>query len=143
MPFKETAVKVAEMNASKSTEGARGKFIGSSVANFVKVTVQTLLLPEPVLEFLQNSASTLQSLHDQDQQVINEAIDQNDEGPAEFGANERNRLMDPAQFWSKLSKLLDEAGSEWQGMADQIWAFGPKRVGPNLLVDRTGGSSRR
>ncbi|VDI73619.1 ribosome assembly protein 1 [Mytilus galloprovincialis] len=39
-------------------------------------------------------------------------------------------------FKSKLSKIFDESGKFWRGAVDQIWAFGPRRVGPNLLLNR-------
>ncbi|CAG2229699.1 RIA1 [Mytilus edulis] len=39
-------------------------------------------------------------------------------------------------FKSKLSKIFDESGKFWRGAIDQIWAFGPRRVGPNLLLNR-------
>ena len=136
VPFRETAVKAADMNPSKSTEGVRGKFIGTSVGSFVTVTVQTALLPEAVVDFLQHTASTLQTLQDQDRQA------QSDGSRDDVSTDRTAQLMKPADFWNKLSSLLDEAGPEWKGTADQIWAFGPKRIGPNLLIDKTGSSAR-
>lgn len=136
VPFRETAVKVAEMNPSKSTEGSRGKFVGTSVASFVKVTVQSALLPESVVEFLQHTASTIQTLQDQDRQV------QTDESRDDVTTDRNAQLLQPVDFWNKLSALLDAAGPEWKGTADHIWAFGPKRIGPNLLIDKTGSTSR-
>jgi len=136
VPFRETAVKTAEMNPSKSTEGSRGKFVGTSVASFVTVTIQSALLPESVVEFLQHTASTIQTLQDQDRQV------QTDEGRDDVTTDRNAQLMQPVDFWNKLSTLLDAAGPEWKGTADHIWAFGPKRIGPNLLIDKTGSTSR-
>jgi ribosome assembly protein 1 len=138
VPFRETAVKAAEMNPSKSAEGSRGKFVGTSVSGIVSVTVQSSLLPEPVVEFLQHNAATMQTLQAQDRQT------QSEDGPArdDVTTDRTAQLLKPVDFWNKLSSLLDEAGSEWKGIADHIWAFGPKRIGPNLLIDRTGSSSR-
>ncbi|GFR16842.1 elongation factor-like GTPase 1 [Trichonephila clavata] len=40
----------------------------------------------------------------------------------------------------KLKKSLDkhfiEAGNEWKDVVDQIWSFGPRRCGPNILLNR-------
>lgn len=53
------------------------------------------------------------------------------------------------EFWTELGKLLDAAGSDFatssgggntgQDLAGKIWAFGPNRVGPNILFRTDGG----
>jgi len=43
------------------------------------------------------------------------------------------------EFWPTLEGLLDEAGDEWKDLTSSIWAFGPNRIGPNILFHRTGG----
>lgn len=136
VPFRETAVKSAEMNPTKSPEGIRGKFVATSVASFVSVTIQSALLPESVIEFLQHSANTIQVLQDQDRPT------QGEETSDDVTTDRTAQIMKPGDFWNKLSALLDAAGPEWKGTADQIWAFGAKRIGPNLLLDKTGASSR-
>lgn len=139
VPFRETAVRTSEMNPTKSTEGIRGRFIGTSVAGFVTVTVQSALLPETVVQFLQQNANTIQLLQAQDRDLRNEDGEKNTDAVA---SDLTSQLLKPADFFSKLASLLDAAGQEWKGTADKIWAFGPKRVGPNLLIDRTGAAGR-
>ncbi|KAK3709916.1 hypothetical protein QZH41_020043, partial [Actinostola sp. cb2023] len=39
-------------------------------------------------------------------------------------------------LYCKLKELFDEAGAEWKDAVDNIWAFGPARTGPNLLLNR-------
>lgn len=36
----------------------------------------------------------------------------------------------------KLEKSFNDSGKFWRGAINQIWAFGPRRVGPNLLLNR-------
>ncbi|KAF8793749.1 Elongation factor-like GTPase 1 like protein [Argiope bruennichi] len=37
---------------------------------------------------------------------------------------------------NKLHEHFSEAGSEWNDAVDQIWSFGPRRCGPNILLNR-------
>ena len=46
------------------------------------------------------------------------------------------------EFKDHLEKLFLEAGKQWKGCVDDIWAFGPKRVGPNLLLNKVEGYNR-
>ncbi|GHJ88682.1 hypothetical protein NliqN6_5084 [Naganishia liquefaciens] len=133
VPFRETAVKQADMMASRSTLDARGRFAGSSVASLVSVTIRAALLPSKVVTFLQAHAGTIADL-------LVERDAREDEARIEGvpNASEGNvHVVGPKEFWAKLDALLKSSGGEWQDVADSIWAFGPKRVGPNLLVDRT------
>lgn len=45
-------------------------------------------------------------------------------------------------FYQELCSAFKEAGSEWDGSADDIWAFGPRRVGSNVLLNRIPGYKR-
>ncbi|GFU33526.1 elongation factor-like GTPase 1 [Nephila pilipes] len=35
-----------------------------------------------------------------------------------------------------LDKLFKEAGNDWKDAINQIWSFGPRRCGPNILLNR-------
>jgi translation elongation factor EF-G len=43
-----------------------------------------------------------------------------------------------AVFRRELAAALEEAGEEWKGAVDRVLSFGPKRVGPNLLLSGEG-----
>ena len=45
-------------------------------------------------------------------------------------------------FYQELCSAFKEAGSMWDGAADHIWAFGPRRVGSNVLLNRIPGYKR-
>ena len=45
-------------------------------------------------------------------------------------------------FYQELCSAFKEAGSIWDGAADRIWAFGPRRVGSNVLLNRIPGYKR-
>ena len=35
----------------------------------------------------------------------------------------------------KLKEEFEKAGDEWEGMEEKIWSFGPRRCGPNILLN--------
>ena len=41
-----------------------------------------------------------------------------------------------SSFHKQLSGVFKQAGSTWEGATDQIWAFGPRRIGSNVLLNR-------
>lgn len=45
-------------------------------------------------------------------------------------------------FYQDLCNAFKEAGSLWDGAADDIWAFGPRRIGSNVLLNRIPGYKR-
>ena len=45
-------------------------------------------------------------------------------------------------FYQDLSNAFKEAGSMWDGATDGIWAFGPRRIGSNVLLNRIPGYKR-
>lgn len=58
---------------------------------------------------------------------------------------ERKQLVDQVKlptrealkgFYEELCIAFKEAGTMWDGAADDIWAFGPRRIGSNVLLNR-------
>ena len=45
-------------------------------------------------------------------------------------------------LYQDLCNAFKEAGSMWDGAADDIWAFGPRRIGSNVLLNRIPGYRR-
>ena len=58
---------------------------------------------------------------------------------SEVKASTREALK---SFYQELCKAFKEAGSIWDGAADDIWAFGPRRIGSNILLNRIPGYKR-
>lgn len=64
---------------------------------------------------------------------------------------ERKQLVDQVKlptrealkgFYEELCSAFKEAGTMWDGAADDIWAFGPRRIGSNVLLNRIPGYKR-
>ncbi|GAA5924993.1 GTPase RIA1 [Sporobolomyces koalae] len=139
VPFRETAVHGVDMAPPKTQGQPRGTIPGSVQSGLVDFTLRAVPLPAQVTSFLSANMRTLKRLQ----------RDRRSGHAGEEDASESNEdkiaeaeVVKPEEFWPKLEELLKQAGREWTGLADQIWAFGPRRVGPNMLIDRTEGSPR-
>ncbi|GAA5955421.1 hypothetical protein JCM3765_006772 [Sporobolomyces pararoseus] len=153
--FRETAINGIDMGPVKNTTGQpRGTIQGSVQSGLVEFSIRAVPLPEQVTNFLQVNMKTLKRLH-RDRRNNNNKLDDEDsttttdETSSTSGGGgesiEGVELVKPEEFWEKFSKILDRfgGGKEFTSeLIDQIWAFGPRRVGPNLLVDKTLGSPR-
>ena len=127
--------------APPKTAGApRGTIHGSTPHSILTFTIRAVPLPDEITTFLQSNVAilrTFQKEHSNPSQDATEAEDDETEGLADSDV-QRRATVKPGQFWESLKKLCVEAGPEWAYASEHIWAFGPNRVGPNLLIDRTG-----
>jgi ribosome assembly protein 1 len=123
------------MAPPKTKDAPRGTIHGSLFNGLVTYTIRALPLPEPVIDFLSAHTATIANL------LSHSAGDGDDLDASD--AQGQARLLAPEQFWEELEGLFKEAGQEWAGAAERIWAFGSKRVGPNVLLDPEGKSKLR
>ncbi|KAK0538540.1 Cytoplasmic GTPase/eEF2-like protein (ribosomal biogenesis) [Tilletia horrida] len=163
VPFRETAIKAPEMPAPKTEGAPRGTVISSVAGGIVKYTVRGVPLPQDVTRFLLANATTIRRLmQDRERRHPGGAATGDatpaatatatagglDAGEDDIGhdqalGDDGPRATTKDKFWAELEQLLAKAGPEWAGVADQIWSFGPRRVGANILVDRAEVTSRR
>ncbi|KAG8903683.1 Cytoplasmic GTPase/eEF2-like protein (ribosomal biogenesis), partial [Tulasnella sp. 408] len=144
------AVKAPDMAPPKTPNAKRGTIVGSTAQNLVTFTVRAVPLPQAITEFLLANVSILKRLHRESQQKKGgEAAPRVEEGPQRDAVADdaditdeisRQATVKPEDFWRSLDALCKKAGGEWLDVADRIWAFGPHRVGPNILVDRMTGA---
>ncbi|KDQ09890.1 hypothetical protein BOTBODRAFT_116551 [Botryobasidium botryosum FD-172 SS1] len=140
VPFRETAVKAPDMAPPKTAGAPRGTIHGASAHSAVKFTIRAVPLPESVTEFLQANVSIVKRMYNHENRLHGPKSSRNEEeegGDITGGDVAHKPTVRLEDFWPALEKLLVEAGGEWAGVVDRIWAFGPNRVGPNILVDRT------
>jgi ribosome assembly protein 1 len=124
------------MAPTKTADAPRGTIVASVQSGLLTFTVRAVPMPEEVTSFLTSNMSTLKRLQ-RDRRNVAKEDDGTDELRGDVQVDEA-RLVKPEEFWSELAAILSKCGKDWDGLEDQIWAFGPRRVGPNLLVDRTG-----
>ncbi|KWU44650.1 P-loop containing nucleoside triphosphate hydrolase protein [Rhodotorula sp. JG-1b] len=137
VPFRETAVSAPDMAPPKTPNQPRGTVLGSVQSGLVTFTIRAAPMPSSITSFLKANANTIKRI-----QRDRRSGKADDESEAVTEVSEGAEVVTPEEFWPKFEQVLKEAGRDWAGLAEQIWAFGPRRVGPNLLVDRTPGSPR-
>lgn len=142
VPFRETAVKGQEMPPPKTKDAARGTVHGSSQNDIVAFTVRSAPLPKTVTDYLVSNQVSIQRMlgvsldRKQDDDEI--AIEDN------TTSLEAQDTYKPASvLWEELEKLFAECGYDWKNVVNSIVAFGPKRVGANILIDRCANRSLR
>ncbi|KAF8630859.1 hypothetical protein AX17_005218 [Amanita inopinata Kibby_2008] len=154
VPFRETAIKAADMAPTKTPNAPRGTIRGVSSHNVVNFSIRATPLPRVILDFILDSISVLKSLQrerrvkelkiqsdDQDQEETEQEEEFNQESFDIQGDFHRKPTVKPEQFWDTLRQKCKEVGTEWEEIIDRIWAFGPHRAGGCILVDaRKGGT---
>ncbi|KAG8908436.1 Cytoplasmic GTPase/eEF2-like protein (ribosomal biogenesis) [Tulasnella sp. 403] len=144
VPFREMAVKAPEMPPPKIPNAPRGTINGTSAQGLVTFTIRATPLPAAITEFLLANVSILKRLHRDPHAQSKKTGETVNPEDAEEGVSDevaREATVKPNDFWPTLDGLFKKAGAEWADVADKLWAFGPHRVGPNILVDRMGGSN--
>ena len=147
VPYRESIVTAEEMAPPKDKDLPRGTVIGVTTSKQITVRLRVRPLPTPVTEFLKKNASAIKRLYSERKVDEEDATDseakQYDSGSYDVVGTDI--VLEPgaltlSDFKKELLTAFDEAKGEkdiWQGCIDQIAAFGPRRVGPNLLIDAT------
>lgn len=106
-------------------------------SGLVTFTIRAQPMPAKVTTFLAANANTIKRI-----QRDRRSGKADDDADAATDVPEAAGVVSPEEFWPALEAVLQKAGREWSGLADQIWSFGPRRIGSNMLVDRTEGAPR-
>jgi ribosome assembly protein 1 len=136
------------MVALQDTSLRRGTATFSSPSGDVTIRIRTRPLPDAVKKFLLKHAESMKHFL-QDRRAH---VEEEGELATEiFGLEKR---LSFAEFRNQLTDVLVAEGGEWKGIIDRsvcvallsnyrICAFGPRRIGPNILVDSTDLDFRR
>ncbi|KAF1847027.1 P-loop containing nucleoside triphosphate hydrolase protein [Cucurbitaria berberidis CBS 394.84] len=150
VPYRESIVAAAEMNPPKDPNLPRGTVIGETASKHVSVRLRVRPLPSSVTDFLGKNAGAIKRLYserrDEDgghppgAHAPHEATGAEDDGIQEAEQREIGQSLDFADFKKQLKEAFAEAKGQkeiWTDVIEQITAFGPRRIGPNILVDAT------
>ncbi|CAG8973196.1 hypothetical protein HYALB_00006365 [Hymenoscyphus albidus] len=145
VPYRETIVRAEEMKPAANKELGRGAVIATTPSKQASVRVRVVPLPTEVTNFLiKNSAAVQKSFlqrqaEEKDTQSGGVGEDDDSDDVDEEAGLDTARALSPVEFKKQLMELFAEAGQQdlWKGVVDRISAFGPRRVGPNILVDNT------
>ncbi|KAK3097670.1 hypothetical protein FSP39_011945 [Pinctada imbricata] len=92
--------------------------------------IRALPLPEPVTCLLEQSQELLRTI---DQISNTKSTDVSDERNYQIS---QETLQNLQELKAKLDSEFTSAGKIWRNSVHQIWSFGPRRIGPNLLLNR-------
>ncbi|KAI6087510.1 P-loop containing nucleoside triphosphate hydrolase protein [Hypoxylon rubiginosum] len=142
VPYRETIVRADEMKPPANKELGRGAVVSVTNSKQVSITVRVRPLPTNVTEFLLKNPGSIKRMCS-NQNGLDE-IEQEDGIGAEkvVEADEsvlESKCLSPDELKKQLQTALESGkGREaWKGIIEKITAFGPRRIGPNLLIDAT------
>ena len=92
----------------------------------VCIRVQALPLPEAVVALLEKRQAAIAAAV-----TVAEAAGTSSSAAAAAAHN----APEVARLHAELDAALAEAGPRWKALAPRVWAFGPHRVGPNVLFN--------
>lgn len=156
VPYRESIVRAEEMNAPKDPALGRGRVENLTTSKQVSVRLRVVPLPEPVTNFLVKHTGAVKRLYSERVAQEQERASGNANGASELAAEpeepgeqeveaedtsaEAGQALSTEEFRAGLAKAFDEEKHDkeiWKDAVEKITAFGPRRVGPNLLIDAT------
>lgn len=103
------------------------------------VQVRALPLPPDIAQYLDDNHFLIKTLD----QFMSSMMADRSRTDVEMEARlKHSTRLAIREFRETLGKMFDEAGKMWASFLDNIWAFGPKRIGPNILVNGVEGYER-
>jgi ribosome assembly protein 1 len=149
VPYRESTVSAVEMNPPKDPNLPRGTVIGETASKHVSVRLRVRPLPHSVTEFLGKNAGAIKRLYAErraeeegrtDASFHPEITSAEHDGMQEAEQREIGHTLSLVDFKQQLKDAFAEAKGQkeiWNDVIEKITAFGPRRTGPNILVDTT------
>lgn len=147
VPYRETIVDAAEMAPPKNPDLGRGGVLSVSASKQLTVRLRVMPMPSAVTDFLTRQVGTIKRLQAEKRMAAETksdaeptVVDSTQQVDAAGEVGEGN-VLSLKEFRDELDKVFNEEVKEdkelWKNVVDRIIAFGPRRVGPNILVDAT------
>ncbi|KAF4470879.1 elongation factor 2 [Fusarium albosuccineum] len=135
VPYRETIVRAEEMRPPANKELGRGAVVASTSSKQVTISLRVQPVPADVTDFLLKNSDAVKRLYDHKAKV-EEAEGEDIAAESDVAAGNSLSVDD---FKKKLKEKLESGkGREiWKDYIDKIVAFGPRRTGPNFLIDAT------
>ena len=141
VPYRETIVRAEEMRPPVNRELGRGAVVGVTSSKQVTISLRVVPLSAEATEFLVKNSDSIKRLYADRKSAEEEESDEDDEQGRIVADTDLavGNALSAEELKSQLKKHLESGkGRElWKNQVDNIAAFGPRRTGPNLLVDAT------
>ena len=147
VPYRESIVNALEMVATREKDLPRGTAVGVTTSKQVTIRLRVRPLPTPVTEFLESNSSAIRRLYAEkkaeEESHLGSVYDPEETGDAS-GDVQSNAVPSGLSSLEDFKKALksvfaeeQEQSEAWSDVIENIVAFGPRRTGPNILVDGT------
>ena len=146
MPYRESIVSAAEMNPPKNKDLPRGTVMTDS-SKLLNLRLRVVPLPQAATDFLIQSDALIKELYEEqsaEEIAAEQEHEENGEGQTEPTDKLSKGHPQTIQALQKLRDGLRQALAAtktnrdlWKAAVEKIVAFGPRRVGPNILIDST------
>ncbi|KAK1710912.1 hypothetical protein CaCOL14_005072 [Colletotrichum acutatum] len=158
VPYRETIVRAEEMRPPANKDLGRGVVIGTTSSKQVSIRLQVRPLPSDATDFLLKNGDVIKRMYSDRTPATNnnataegETAEENGSaGTADAAPGEEKidvdtdltaaKIMSLDDFKTGLQSALESSrgGREhFKSAIDRIAAFGPRRTGPNILIDAT------
>ncbi|KAN0079211.1 P-loop containing nucleoside triphosphate hydrolase protein [Elaphomyces granulatus] len=145
VPYRESIISAPEMAAPKNPDLGRGFVLSDSPSKQLTIKLRVMPLPAEITEFLDKNVGTIKRLQSEKRNKIDhismtdDASESLDSQEDEDSKSEERSALSPEDFKKELRSIFNEFKEKevWQNVIDKIMAFGPRRVGPNILIDAT------
>lgn len=156
VPYREGIAKAEEMNPPRDPALGRGRVDGLTSSKQVTVRLTVRPLPTPVTEFLVKHTGAVKRLYSerkaQEEERLTGSAENGDPDPEsteahdheveEDASDEGGQHLTMSEFKTGLAEAFAEEKVDqevWKDAVEKIASFGPRRVGPNVLIDATQG----
>ncbi|KAI1144350.1 P-loop containing nucleoside triphosphate hydrolase protein [Hypoxylon sp. FL0543] len=142
VPYRETIVRADEMRPPANKELGRGAVVGVTNSRQVSIKIRVRPLPANVTEFLLKNTTAIKRLYSERKAAEKTGQEDDADGNHEIEADEdvpggKGLSIDDLKKELQANLESGKGREGWKGVIDKISAFGPRRTGPNLLIDAT------
>ena len=149
VPYRETIVRAEEMRPPVNKELGRGAVVGATSSKQVTISLRVRPLPTKVTDFLAKHADSIKRLYSDKAAAKDPTTsDANGNGDipteeehleADAEVSETTKTLSHDELKTQLRTQLEfgKGRESWENVIDRIASFGPRRLGPNLLIDAT------
>ncbi|KAI9740156.1 MAG: Cytoplasmic GTPase/eEF2-like protein (ribosomal biogenesis) [Cirrosporium novae-zelandiae] len=144
VPYRESIVKAPEMAPPKNKDLPRGTVVGVTTSKQVTIRLRVRPLPQAVTDFLGKHTRSIKRLYaekkakEQGKQTQDDGSEDEDKDSVDDEAGMEMVVLSLAEFKKQLKDAFEESKEDlevWKNAVEQITAFGPRRVGQNVLID--------
>jgi ribosome assembly protein 1 len=146
VPYRETIVNAVDMPPPREKDLPRGTVVGVTSSNQITVRLSVRPLPVEVTEYLNKNTAPIRRFYAERSKQNGANVESGDAehtkdaDTADDDAGCERVAITLQDFKKGLRNAFDENEEDkdlWKNVIEEITAFGPRRVGPNILVDAT------